>query len=477
MRALPVLLATLLALAPLIAPAGAWAGEPTVDERLAHLRSEQMGLQARADGEGRLGLLAPLGTAGLLANALAIRLPLDAGRTLDALPAPRRQAYLALADLTAALDEAMTRPGEGARALARQAGDRAAKVLDGLASADDLPLVLQVTPGVVPPRRDGGALLLAPQEVAVPPPDSRLTTAFTTPGKPRPAAPVVPLYAPAFMTGSEADPPVEVDIAGVRLTSDSDPPTLAVGPWRGEGTVGPERLHFIVPRNAFGLSATRSALATATLALRRDGRVVTFELPFLVLPDRPGSVALDQQVRWMVPESNTLMSPEIMVRAPAGETRSVRRCFDPPPGSHFDKANRRVVIVERLGWLDDASDSTLNDGTVEFASDEGANQICLLVQAKPVTSGARTATIGRFEATLVREQAQERADKSGVRALDWNEPLRLPLAADAAERRLYVHLFDEVDRTLSELPDHLPFVRVKRDGDALVLQADPTAEP
>jgi hypothetical protein len=204
---------------------------------------------------------------------------------------------------------------------------------------------------------------------------------------------------------------------------------------------------------------------------------VTFELPFLVLPDRPGSVALDQQVRWMVPESNTLMSPEIMVRAPAGETRSVRRCFDPPPGSHFDKTNRRVVIVERLGWLDDASDSTLNDGTVEFASDEGANQICLLVQAKPVTSGARTATIGRFEATLVREQAQERADKSGVRALDWNEPLRLPLAADAAERRLYVHLFDEVDRTLSELPDHLPFVRVKRDGDALVLQADPTAEP
>ena len=90
---------------------------------------------------------------------------------------------------------------------------------------------------------------------------------------------------------------------------------------------------------------------------------------------------------------------------------------------------------------------------------------------------ARTATIGRFEATLVREQAQERADKSGVRALDWREPLRLPVVPDAAERRLYVHLFDEVDRSFAELPDSLPFVRLKRDGDTLVLQADPTAEP
>src|SRR6185436_920806 len=123
MRALPVLLATLLALAPLaplVAPLSARAGEPTVDERLARLRSEQAGLQARADGEGRLGLLAPLRTGGLLADALAIRLPLDSGRPLDALPAPRRQAYVALADLTETLKEAMNRPGEGARALARE---------------------------------------------------------------------------------------------------------------------------------------------------------------------------------------------------------------------------------------------------------------------------------------------------------------------------------------------------------------------
>jgi hypothetical protein len=476
MRALLALLATLVALAP-----SAQAGEPTVDERLVRLRSEQAGLQARADGEGRLGLLAPLRTGGLLADALAVRLPLDSGRTLDALAAPRRQAYAALADLADALEEAMNRPGEAARALAREAGDRAAKALDGLAPTDDLPLVLQVSPRVVPPRRNGGDLLLVPRDVEIPPADSRLTIHFAAPAKRAPPAPVMPLYAPAFVTADEPDPPpdppVEIEIAGVHLESDRDPPTLAVGDWRGEATIAPERLRFTVPRTAFGLSATRSMLATATLALRHDGRVMTFELPFLVLPDRPGSVALDQQVRWMVPESNTLMSPEIMVRAATGETRSVRRCFDPPPGWHFDKAHRRVVIVERLGWLEDMSDATLNDGRVEFASDEGADQVCLLVEAKPVTAAARTATIGRFEATLVREEAQERAAKSGVRALDWREPLRLPIVPDAAERRLYVHLFDEVDRTFSALPDSLPFVRLKRDGDTLVLQADPTAEP
>ncbi|HEY4169219.1 MAG TPA: hypothetical protein VGM96_20680 [Reyranella sp.] len=478
MRALPVLLATLLALAPL----GARAGEPTVDERLARLSTQQAGLQARADGEGRLGLLSALRIGGLLADALAVRLPLDSGQPLDALPAPRRQAYLALGELADALEEAMSRPGGGPRVVAREAGDRAAKALDGLAPTDGLPLVLRVTPRVVPPRRDGGDLLLAPPDVAVLPADSTLAIHFVAAAK-EPVArreamtPVVPVYAPAFVTAGEPDPPVEIEIAGVHLKSDSDPPTLAVGDWRGEATVAPERLHFTVPRSAFGLSATRSALSVGTLALRRAGRVMTFELPFLVLPDRPGSVALDQQVRWMSPESNTLMSPEIMVRGAAGETRSVRRCFDPPAGWQFDKANRRVVIVERLGWLEDMSDPTLNGGTVEFASDEGASQICLRVEAKPVTAAARTATIGRFEATLVREQAQERAEKSGVRALDWREPLRLPVVPDAAERRLYVHLFGEVDRSFTEFPDSLPFVRLKRDGDTLVLQADPTAEP
>jgi hypothetical protein len=471
MRALPVLLATLLAFA-----ASAKAGEPTVDERLARLAADQASLQGRADGEGRLGLLAPIGAAGLLADALAIRLPTDAGHTLDALPAPRRQAYAALADLDDALREAMNRPGEGARALARTAGERAIKVLDALATTDDLPLVLQVSPRVVPPRRDNALLVVPPETIEPPPADAKLDVQFAELPKPAPVVPVTPVYAPAFMTAVESEPPVEVEIAGLHLASDAEPPTLAVGDWRGEAVVSPERLRFTVPRQAFGVSETRSALATATLALRHDGRVVTIALPFLVLPDRPGSVALDQQVRWMVPESNTLMSPEIMVRAGAGETRSVRRCFDPPAGWHFDKAHRRVVIVERLGWLEDQSDPTLNGGTVEFASDEG-DQVCLLVEAKAVTKGARTATIGRFEATLVHEEAQERADKSGVRALDWHEPLRLPVVADAAARRLYVHLFDEIDRTFEDLPDSLPFVRVTHDGDTLVLQADPSAAP
>jgi hypothetical protein len=169
------------------------------------------------------------------------------------------------------------------------------------------------------------------------------------------------------------------------------------------------------------------------------------------------------------------MSPEIMVRAAAGESRSVRRCFDPPPGWRFDKEHRRVVIVERLGWLEDASDPTLNGGTVEFAADEGADQVCVLVSAQPVTKGARTATIGRFEATLVREQALERVARSGVRALDWYEAVRMPLEPDAAERKLHVRLFGEIDRELDEAaPGGLPFLRVARDGEMLVLQADPT---
>jgi hypothetical protein len=471
-RGLVVLLAALAALA-----VPALAGEPTVDERLTGLRSARAGLAARADGEARLGLLMPLRVQGLLADALAARLPLDSGRAPNDLPAPRREAYAALADLTDALAEAVARPGDGARALARGAADRAARALDALAPTDDLPLVLQASPQVVPPRRAAGDLLVPPPAVDVPPADATLSVHFANRRGRGPVAPVVPLYAPAFVTPTDPDPPVEIEIAGLHLQSDSDPPTLAVGDWRGEASVAPERLHFTVPRSAFGASAGRSVLAQATLVVRRNGRVVAFELPFLVLPDRPGSVALDQQVRWMVPESNTLMSPEIMVRAAAGETRSVRRCFDPPAGWHFDKAHRRVVIVERLGWLDDTSDPTLNGGTVEFAQDEGADEVCVQVAARPVTAGARTATIGRFEATLVREQPQERADKSGVRALDWREPLSLPVVPDAAERRLYLRLFDEVDREFAELPADLPFVRVTRDGDTLVLQADPSAAP
>ena len=101
------------------------------------------------------------------------------------------------------------------------------------------------------------------------------------------------------------------------------------------------------------------------------------------------------------------MSPEILARAPAGETRTVRRCFDPPPGWRFDKERRRVVIVERLGWMDDVGDPTLNGGSVEFGPRTSRGQICVTVAAKPVTASARTATIGRFEATLVRDRPVE----------------------------------------------------------------------
>jgi hypothetical protein len=447
---------------------------PTIEERLVRLRSERTALQARADGEARLGLLSPLLIAGLLTDALSLRESLDAGRRIEDLAEPRRRAFVALAALNDALKVALDRPGDGARATARQVADRAAKSLEDLAATDDQPLVLQFSPRFVPPRRAGGDLTVAPREPVVPVDRGKLRLPSAPPRLSGVPQPVVPRYAPSFVTAAEEDPPVEIEIIGLRLATADGPPTLAVGRWRGEATRSPERLHFSVPRSAFETDATRSSFATAVLAMRRGGRLVTFELPFLVLPDRPGSVALDQKVRSTVPEANTLMSPEIMVRAPPGETRSVRRCFDPPAGWRFDKEHRRVVIVERLGWLDDVNDPTLNGGSVEFASDERADQVCVLVSAQPATKGARTATIGRFEATLVREQPLERVTRSGIRALDWHEAVRLPLESDAAERKLYVRLFGEIDRELDEAgPGDLPFLRLVRDGDVLVLRADP----
>ena len=56
--------------------------------------------------------------------------------------------------------------------------------------------------------------------------------------------------------------------------------------------------------------------------------------------------------------------------------------------------------------------------------------------------------------------------------------LVLPIEPEAVERKLYVRLFGEVVREFAEpLPGGIPFVRVTRDGDVLVLQADPSAEP
>lgn len=469
MRRLLALLAALLTIA-----LPAVGGEPDVDERLVRLRSERSALQARVDGAARLALFQPMRIAGLLTDALSLR-EASAGRNLAELPPLRRQAFAALVALNDALKEALARPGEGSLARAQAAAGRADKALEALAT-DDQPLVLQVAPRVVPPRRNGGELAMVPREPPVPPDeDAQLKLKFTAHAI-EPAATVV-RYVPEFVPATDGDPAVEIEIVGLRLAGDG-PATLSVGAWRGEAKVSPERLHFSVPREAFETDASRASLSSGVLALRSGGRLVTFEVAFLVLPDQPGSVALDQKLRWTVPDSNTLLSPEIVVRAPGGETRSLRRCFDPPAGWRFDKQQRRVVIVERLGWLHDISDETLNGGTVEFAQDEGPDQICLIVSARPVTAGARTATIGRFEATLTRDLVQEKAVPSGVRALDWNEALRLPLEPEAVERKLYVRLFGELVKEFADpIPSGLPFLRITREGDVLVLQADPSAGP
>lgn len=447
--------------------------EPTVSEQLVRLKAERVTLQARADGEARVGLLGALRIDGLLTDALAARETIDGNQPVEALPPPRRQAYAELEQLQGALKDALARPGDGARANARLVAQRAAQALEALASLDEQPLVLQVTPHLVPPRRATGELTLAPAETGSGQGDGRLQPRET------PTGASVPRYAPSFATApSEEDPPVRVEVVGHRLAADGPPPVLAIGSWRGAATVSPERLQFTVPRSAFGSEAARSAFASGLLTLRRGTRIVTFELLFLVLPDRPGSFAFDQRVRGTVTESNTLVSPEILVRAGAGETKSVRRCFDPPSGWRFDKRHRRVVVVERLGWLADVGDPTLNNGSVDFAPDEKPQQVCVVVSARPVAKAARTATIGRFETTLVRDVEQDRVVKSGVRALDWREAVRVPIEVEAKEWRLYVRLFDEIDRELDETKSAtLPFVLVSRDGESMVLTADPSFEP
>ena len=70
--------------------------------------------------------------------------------------------------------------------------------------------------------------------------------------------------------------------------------------------------------------------------------------------------------------------------------------------------------------------------------------------------------------------------KSGIRALDWHEPARVPIEQDTIEWKLYVRLFDEIDREFDRaVPSGLAFLRIYLDdeGKVLVLQADPAAEP
>jgi hypothetical protein len=460
----------------------------TVDEKLVSLRAERAGLQARADGEARVFLLPAFRVESLLIDALAVRHESDRERALEWLGDGRRQDFVELDQLNAALRIAVERPGEGARLAALQAADRVRGKLEQMAGLDEAPLVLAYTPGFVPPRRAAGELTLKPGRPGVPAPNEELRIAPLSGPPAGPAnasAPTVPRYAPDFAVSSEEDPAVEVEVTGLRMTSSwGRPPVLQVGAWRGEATVAAERLRFVVPRSAFPTEALRTTFVVGSLALRHSSRTATFQLLFTVLPDRPGSFAFDQKIRTTTLESNTLVSPEILARAPAGETRTVRRCFDPPPGWRFDMERRRIVIVERLGWLDDIADETQNGGSVEFVKEDAPGQICIAVVAKPATQAARTATIGRFEATLVRDVPVDRAVHSGVRALDWREPARVTIEPGMIEWKLYIRLFEEIDLEFGGTSDagsisaDALFLHVMTDdGKTVVLQADPTASP
>ena len=434
-----LLVAALAAIAYLLVCEEAPGTGPTVGEKIALLVAERASLQARADGEARIGLLPAFRAASLVTDALVVRSESDTERAFDGLPAARRQVFAAIAALNGALRDALERPSGEARLAALKAAERATAELDRLAGLDNAPLILSFTPRFVPPR---GA---------------------------------------ADATGArDQDPPVEIEVVGPRLASSGGPPpVLAVGAWRGAATVAPERLRFAVPRAAFTTDPKRARIAIGTLLVRGSGRSAAFQLLFIVLPDSPGEFALDQRVQATTPESNTLVSPEILARAPVGETRTVRRCFDPPPGWRFDQESRRVVIVERLGWHDDLGDQTLNGGSVEFVPEDKPGQICIAVVARPVTRQARTATIGRFEATLVRDRPVEQVVKSGIRALDWREPVRVPIEPGMTEWKLYVRLFDEIDREFATTGASTAFLRISRenDGKVIVLQADPMAEP
>ena len=468
------------------------ANGPTVGEKIAVLQAERASLQARADSEARIGLLPAFRTAGLLLDALALRSESDGHRAFDVLPDFRRHAFGELDALNGALKDAIDRPTEGARLAALKAADGAAAQLDRLA-ADDAPLVLSYAPRFVPPRRATGELTLAPKAPSAAPgtasgPEPQGALRLDTPGRPaaNQAVQAVPRYAPEFAAAGDDDPPLQIEIVGPHLApAGGPPPVLSIGAWRGQATVAPERLRFSVPRAAFATDARRTGFAAAALSVRRGSRTVLFQLLFTVLPDRPGSFAFDQRMRTTTLESNTLVSPEILSRAPAGETRTVRRCFDPPVGWRFDKERQRVVIVERLGWQDDVSDPTLNAGSVEFVPAEEPGQVCIAVIARQVMRGARTATIGRFEATLVRDRPSESVAKSGVRALDWREAVRVPIEPGLVEWKLYMRMFDDIDREFAGDADaglprvSMPFLRIGLDdgGGVLVLRADPTAEP
>jgi len=452
---------------------------PSAGDRVASLRADRAALLARADPESRVRLARALADASLLTDALAVRHDHRAGEPFAALTEPHRHAFEAVDALNEAVAVVLDRPSPGLRADALARYRPVADSLARLAGTDPLPLVLDYTPRVIAPR-------LAPQEIALaqPPralpaiePSPRAASEASAPSRPTDAGPL-PRYLPEFAAGEAREPPVVVEIVGLAL--DAGPAVLTVGGVRVTALGERHRLRFEIPRAALGGDAVRVRTVEPLLQIRRGGRLLSFRLPMLVLPDRPGSVALDERVREIVLESQTLVSPELLARAAAGETRATRRCFDPPEGWRFDRDSRRVVVVERLGWIEDAPDPTLNAGGVEFAPDEPPGQICVVVTARAAVRAARTATVGRFEVALLRERATTRVRRSGVRALDWQEPLRLPLDPEALERKLYVRLLDgfdiEVTNPIAGGAPFLGFV-TPTEGGHLVLVVDPALAP
>lgn len=420
---------------------------PSIAEKLVLLHAERAELQGRADSLARLELLSSFRDASLLLDALAARYEPEREQPFETLPATRREVFARLGAVNAALRAAIDRPGAaGAASAVAQAASGIPADLEWMASFDLSPVILSYTPKFLAPQR---------------------TQSGDTPASAAPAG---------------DDPVIEIEVLGLRMARERPPPVLTIGSWRGEAMMTPERLRFAVPRSAFPTGARHAKFAVGSLFLRHASRTLAFQLLFATIPARPGSFALDQKVRSSVPESNTLVSPEILARAPVGETRTVRRCFDPPPGWRFDKSKRRVVIVERLGWIDDIPDETMNSGSVAFVREDRPSQICIGVVAKAATKAARTATIGRFEATLVRDVATDRVVHSGVRAFDWSEPVRVPFAPGMIEWKLHVRLFDEIDREFEGRVDGGPpssgfaFLHVTIDGDNnLTLRADPEA--
>ena len=72
--------------------------------------------------------------------------------------------------------------------------------------------------------------------------------------------------------------------------------------------------------------------------------------------------------------------------------------------------------------------------------------------------------------------------QSGVRTLDWNEPVRVPFEPGMIEWKLYLRLFDEIDREFegradgAAVPSGFTFLHIAPDGDnKLTLRADTEA--